>query len=128
MAGEFDTNREIEGESELPPLEEFLEQISLYTAQDDIDDETEQVTLMTLHNAKGLEYRAVFIIGCEDGVFPHSRSIDEGDIEEERRLAYVGLTRARELLSLTYARRRIDLRHRRHRHPVTLPRRDPRAG
>jgi DNA helicase-2/ATP-dependent DNA helicase PcrA len=61
---------------------------------------------MTLHNAKGLEYRAVFIIGCEDGVFPHQRSIDEGDIEEERRLAYVGLTRAREHLALSHARRR----------------------
>ncbi len=106
VAGEFDINREIEGPSETSPLAEFLEQISLYTAQDDIDDDTEQVTLMTLHNAKGLEYRAVFIIGCEDGVFPHSRSIDEGDIEEERRLAYVGLTRARERLTLTHARRR----------------------
>ncbi len=106
VAGEFDINREVEGPSETPPLAEFLEQISLYTAQDDIDDDTEQVTLMTLHNAKGLEYRAVFIIGCEDGVFPHSRSIDEGDIEEERRLAYVGLTRARERLTLTHARRR----------------------
>jgi DNA helicase-2/ATP-dependent DNA helicase PcrA len=61
---------------------------------------------MTLHNAKGLEYKAVFMIGCEDGVFPHSRSIDEGNLEEERRLCYVGLTRAREFLSLTYARNR----------------------
>ena len=61
---------------------------------------------MTLHNAKGLEYKAVFMIGCEDGVFPHSRSIDEGNLEEERRLCYVGLTRAREFLTLTYARRR----------------------
>jgi DNA helicase-2/ATP-dependent DNA helicase PcrA len=61
---------------------------------------------MTLHNAKGLEYEAVFMIGCEDGVFPHSRSIDEGNLEEERRLCYVGLTRARKLLTLTYARRR----------------------
>jgi len=64
------------------------------------------VTLMTIHNAKGLEYKAVFIIGCEDGVFPHSRSIDEGNLEEERRLCYVGLTRAREFLTLSYARRR----------------------
>ncbi len=106
VAGEFDANRAIEGESDLTPLQEFLEQISLYTAQDDIDRDEEQVTLMTLHNAKGLEYRAVFIIGCEDGVFPHARSVDEGTLEEERRLAYVGLTRARELLTLTYARRR----------------------
>src|SRR5215213_6960859 len=61
---------------------------------------------MTLHNAQGLEYKAAFMIGCEDGVFPHSRSIDEGNHEEEPRLCYVGLTRAREFLTLTYARRR----------------------
>ena len=61
---------------------------------------------MSLHNAKGLEYDAVFIIGCEEGVFPHSRSLEEGNVEEERRLAYVGVTRARERLWLTYARRR----------------------
>jgi DNA helicase II / ATP-dependent DNA helicase PcrA len=106
VAAEFDANREVEGESETPPLEEFLEQISLFTAQDDLAGDEELVTLMTLHNAKGLEYRAVFIIGCEDGVFPHSRSIEEGGLEEERRLAYVGLTRARERLTLSYARRR----------------------
>ena len=106
MAGEFDANRVVEGDGELSPLEEFLEQISLYTAQDDLDADTEQVTLMTLHNAKGLEYRAVFIIGCEDGLFPHSRSVEEGTLEEERRLAYVGVTRARERLVLTHARRR----------------------
>ena len=61
---------------------------------------------MTLHNAKGLEYEAVFLIGCEEGVFPHSRSVEEGNLEEERRLCYVGLTRARERLYLTCARRR----------------------
>ena len=64
------------------------------------------VTLMTLHNAKGLEYPIVFIIGCEDGVFPHSRAIDEGNLEEERRLFYVGVTRAMRDLCLSYARRR----------------------
>ena len=64
------------------------------------------VTLMTLHNAKGLEYPIVFIAGCEDGVFPHSRAIDEGALEEERRLFYVGVTRAMRQLYLTYARRR----------------------
>ncbi len=106
MAGEFDANRELEGESELPPLEEFLEQISLINEQDKLVDDSTLVTLMTLHNAKGLEYKAVFMIGCEDGVFPHSRSIDEGNLEEERRLCYVGVTRARERLALTYARRR----------------------
>ena len=58
---------------------------------------------MTLHNAKGLEFRAVFLIGMEEGVFPHSRSIEEQGLEEERRLCYVGLTRAQERLVLTHA-------------------------
>ena len=61
---------------------------------------------MTLHNAKGLEYPVVFMIGCEEGVFPHSRSIDEGNLEEERRLCYVGITRAERHLFMTYARTR----------------------
>ena len=107
MASEFDVNRELEGESEVTPLEEFLEQISLINEQDALVDDGSKVTLMTLHNAKGLEYDVVFIIGCEDGVFPHSRSVDEGNLEEERRLCYVGMTRARKLLTLTYARRRM---------------------
>ena len=64
------------------------------------------MTLMTLHNAKGLEYPVVFIAGCEDGVFPHSRALDEGGLEEERRLFYVGVTRAMRELYLTYALRR----------------------
>ncbi len=71
--------------------------------QDTIRDERGLVTLMTLHNAKGLEFRAVFMIGMEEGIFPHSRSIEEQGIEEERRLAYVGMTRAMELLTLTHA-------------------------
>jgi DNA helicase-2/ATP-dependent DNA helicase PcrA len=58
---------------------------------------------MTLHNAKGLEFRAVFMIGVEEGIFPHSRSIEEQGLEEERRLAYVGMTRAKERLVLTHA-------------------------
>src|SRR5207244_9194507 len=64
------------------------------------------VTLMTLHNAKGLEFDAVFVIGCEEGLFPHSRSMDEGNLEEERRLCYVGVTRARQRLYLSCARQR----------------------
>jgi DNA helicase II / ATP-dependent DNA helicase PcrA len=106
VAGEFDANREVEGPSELQPLEEFLQAISLYTDQDDLKRDESKVTLMTLHNAKGLEYDAVFIIGCEEGVFPHSRSLEEGNEEEERRLAYVGITRARKRLWMTHARSR----------------------
>jgi DNA helicase-2/ATP-dependent DNA helicase PcrA len=106
VAGEFDANREVEGDQEISPLEEFLAQISLVTEQDNIRDEESLATLMSMHNAKGLEYDAVFVIGCEEGVFPHSRSLEEGNVEEERRLAYVGVTRARERLWLTYARRR----------------------
>ena len=85
---------------------EFLQQIALLADADQIRDDEGLVTLMTLHNAKGLEFPIVFIIGCEDGVFPHGRAIDEGGIEEERRLAYVGITRAMRDLYITYARRR----------------------
>ena len=95
VAREFDANREVEGASELRPLEEFLQAISLYTDQDDLERGESRVTLMTLHNAKGLEYSAVFMIGCEEGVFPHTRALEEGEEEEERRLAYVGITRAK---------------------------------
>ena len=70
------------------------------------------MTLMTLHNAKGLEFRAVFMIGMEEGIFPHSRSIEEQGIEEERRLCYVGMTRAKERLTLTHASSRAALRAR----------------
>jgi DNA helicase II / ATP-dependent DNA helicase PcrA len=106
VAREFDANREHEGELETTALEDFLAQISLYSEQDTLRESESLVTLMTLHNAKGLEYDAVFVIGCEEGVFPHSRSIEEGNLEEERRLCYVGVTRARERLWMTLARRR----------------------
>ncbi|MDX6616353.1 MAG: ATP-dependent helicase UvrD/PcrA, partial [Solirubrobacterales bacterium] len=106
VAGEFDANRALEGDQELSPLEEFLQQISLYTDQDDLKDAEPLVTLMTLHNAKGLEYDAVFIIGLEEGVFPHQRALEEGEEEEERRLCYVGITRARKRLTMTCARER----------------------
>jgi DNA helicase-2/ATP-dependent DNA helicase PcrA len=106
VAGEFDSNREFEGDSDLSALEEFLAQISLYSEQDALQSEESLVTLMTLHNAKGLEYESVFMIGCEEGVFPHARSVEEGNLEEERRLCYVGVTRARERLCMTFARRR----------------------
>jgi DNA helicase-2/ATP-dependent DNA helicase PcrA len=100
VAGEFDANWQ--GETGLAALAEFLQQLSLYSEQDALRDKDELVTLMTLHNAKGLEYPVVFMIGCEEGVFPHSRSIEEANLEEERRLCYVGITRAKERLYLTY--------------------------
>ncbi|HKG36390.1 MAG TPA: UvrD-helicase domain-containing protein [Solirubrobacterales bacterium] len=106
VAAEFDANRELEGGGEVSPLEEFLQQISLYTEQDGLRSDDSLVTLMTLHNAKGLEYDAVFIVGCEEGVFPHMRALEEGGEEEERRLAYVGVTRARRRLYLTWVRER----------------------
>ena len=85
-------------------LADFLEQVSLLGEQDEYDEEAGSVTLMTLHNAKGLEFPVVFIIGLEDGVFPHYRSMgDPAQLEEERRLMYVGVTRARERLYLTNA-------------------------
>jgi DNA helicase-2/ATP-dependent DNA helicase PcrA len=87
-------------------LEEFLQQVSLIADADTRADDEGLVTLMTLHNAKGLEYPIVFMIGCEEGVFPHSRALDEGGLEEERRLCYVGITRAERDLYLTSARSR----------------------
>src|SRR5438876_6631244 len=86
-----------------PSLSGFLQEISLYSDQDAIRGEQSLVTLMTLHNAKGLEFRAVYLIGMEEGIFPHARSIEEQGIEEERRLCYVGMTRAKERLVLTHA-------------------------
>ncbi len=100
-AREFDA-RAAEGED---TLEVYLQQVALVADADTRSDEG-KVTLMTLHNAKGLEYPVVFITGCEDGVFPHSRAIEEGGLEEERRLFYVGVTRAMRQLYLTHARRR----------------------
>ena len=87
-------------------LDVFLQQIALVADADARTDDEGLVTLMTLHNAKGLEYPIVFIAGCEDGVFPHSRALEDGTLEEERRLFYVGVTRAMRQLYLTYARRR----------------------
>jgi DNA helicase-2/ATP-dependent DNA helicase PcrA len=83
---------------------DFLEQVALVSEQDEYDADDPGVTMMTLHNAKGLEFDVVFMAGMEDGVFPHYRSMtDSGELEEERRLAYVGVTRARKRLYLTHA-------------------------
>ncbi|MEI6447076.1 MAG: UvrD-helicase domain-containing protein [Actinomycetes bacterium] len=87
-------------------LEAFLAQVSLVADADERDQEGGLVTLMTLHNAKGLEFPYVFVLGCEEGLFPHMRSIEEGSIEEERRLCYVAITRAERELTMTWARRR----------------------
>jgi DNA helicase-2/ATP-dependent DNA helicase PcrA len=81
-----------------------LDSVSLVADTDELDPETAGVTLMTLHSAKGLEFPVVFLTGLEEGVFPHSRSMSEPEeLEEERRLCYVGLTRARQRLLLSYA-------------------------
>jgi len=98
--------REYDSVAEEPSLEEFLQQIALFSDQDQLRDDEGVVTLMTLHNAKGLEFPVVFIIGCEEGVFPHSRAVESGDLEEERRLCYVGITRAKQQLYLSFARSR----------------------
>jgi DNA helicase-2/ATP-dependent DNA helicase PcrA len=101
--------REYDAGGDERSLSGFLQEISLYSDQDALrsdEDDGGQVTLMTLHNAKGLEFRAVFMIGVEEGIFPHARSIEENSLEEERRLAYVGMTRAKERLVLTHALRR----------------------
>jgi DNA helicase-2/ATP-dependent DNA helicase PcrA len=98
--------REYDATAEEGSVQEFLQQVALFSEQDTLRDEQGLLTLMTLHNAKGLEFGTVFIIGLEDGVFPHSRAIDAGDLEEERRLCYVGITRAQNELYLTHARSR----------------------
>ena len=84
-------------------LDGFLQEQALFSEADRLTGEG-RVTLMTLHNAKGLEYDHVFVVGMEEGTFPHARSMDEQNLEEERRLCYVGITRARKTLTLSYAR------------------------
>ncbi|MGH7907895.1 MAG: ATP-dependent helicase [Candidatus Binataceae bacterium] len=97
-ASAFDAERP----GETGRLTDFLERVALVSAADDVGSEGGRVALMTLHTSKGLEYGAVFMAGMEEGLFPHSRSQDSGsEIEEERRLCYVGMTRARRLLYLT---------------------------
>jgi DNA helicase II / ATP-dependent DNA helicase PcrA len=126
--GELEAEGTIEAESRLENLEElinaareyervedpsveatldgFLQEQALYSEADSLATEGGRVTLMTLHNAKGLEFRHVFVVGMEEGTFPHARSLDEQNLEEERRLCYVGLTRAMETLTLSYAKLR----------------------
>jgi DNA helicase-2/ATP-dependent DNA helicase PcrA len=100
---EFVASQELAGGPDAP-LEAFLDSIALVADVDALDDTDEGVTLMTLHSAKGLEFPAVFLTGLEEGVFPHSRSMDDSEeLEEERRLFYVGVTRAEQRLWLSYA-------------------------
>ncbi len=101
VAAEYDASEDA-GRS----LADFLQQVSLRSDADERADDEGLVTLMTLHNAKGLEFGIVFVIGCEEGVFPHSRALEEGGLEEERRLCYVGITRAERDLYICYARTR----------------------
>jgi DNA helicase II / ATP-dependent DNA helicase PcrA len=103
VAAEFDSIYE-DGEEER--LQSFLERIALISDVDNLSDEGPPVLLMTLHSAKGLEFPVVFLAGMEERLFPHSRAIDEGNLEEERRLCYVGITRAKERLYLTRAKQR----------------------
>lgn len=95
-------------------LTKFLEEVTLMTSADEVDSTSEKVTLMTLHQAKGLEFETVFLIGLEEGLLPHARSImEDKDVSEEIRLAYVGITRAKKNLFLVYAqtRRQFGLRN-----------------
>ena len=88
-------------------LNDFLSELSLMTNADERDDD-DAITLMTLHSAKGLEFDVVFLVGMEEGLFPHFNSLSEEDgLDEERRLCYVGITRARDLLYITNAKRRM---------------------
>ena len=92
------------GAARFTDLDEFLESVALIADSDDIDGDGTRVSLMTLHTAKGLEFPAVFLVGMEDGVFPHLRALDDPlQLEEERRLAYVGITRAQRHLYVTHA-------------------------
>ncbi len=97
--------------TEFPIINEFLENVALVEQEESSKlkgDEGNRVTLMTLHAAKGLEFPIVFMVGLEEGIFPHSRSLfDTAQLEEERRLAYVGITRAKEILYITYANQRL---------------------
>ena len=112
LASEFEPESDAE-ELALNPVELFLEHVSLISAADERDDDEPKITLMTLHNAKGLEYPVVYIPGVDEDLLPHFRARDTGDredIEEERRLLYVGVTRAERLLFLDPADQRFSRR------------------
>ncbi len=104
-AREFENNREAHGD--LEPMPAFLSHAALEAGDTQADAYSECVHLMTLHSAKGLEFPCVYLVGMEEGLFPHQRSVDElSQLEEERRLCYVGITRAKQFLTLTFAQHR----------------------
>lgn len=93
------------GETDNPTLEGYLADVALYTDMDNYDDSADCVVMMTMHSAKGLEFPNVFVVGCEEGIFPGIKAIGEADeMEEERRLCYVAITRAKKRLFLSCAR------------------------
>ena len=105
-AGQFAVDQEVHGE--LEPLTAFLSHAALEAGETQADDASDAVNLMTLHTAKGLEFDRVYLVGMEEGQFPHRRSLDNpAQLEEERRLCYVGITRARKKLTLSYAQHRL---------------------
>ena len=103
-AEEFSANSDVEN---IESIIEFIENSSLNSNVDSINENDDAITLITLHQAKGLEYKNVFIVGMEEGLLPHARSMEsEDELEEERRLCYVGITRAKENLFLSSSNRR----------------------
>jgi DNA helicase-2/ATP-dependent DNA helicase PcrA len=107
VAGAVETVQDEGGEVGLTPLDHFLQRATLVTSADQLDPSADAITLMTLHNAKGLEFPVVFLAGLEEGLFPLSRSMDDPEaLEEERRLFYVGITRAEDELFISHARSR----------------------
>ena len=104
-AGQFVVDRDVHGEVE--PLTAFLSDTALAAGETEAEAHADSVSLMTLHTAKGLEFAQVYLVGMEEGLFPHQRSVDDpAQLEEERRLCYVGITRARSRLTLSFARHR----------------------
>jgi len=105
--GAFVAGDQDEGEEDLTPLQQFLDSAALDAGDAQADEFEDAVQMMTLHSAKGLEFPLVFLAGVEEGLFPHKMSLEEpGRLEEERRLAYVGITRAMQKLYITYAESR----------------------
>ncbi len=104
----FTATRKFDGLRPPEGLERFLEEVALVQEVDQLQEKEKAIKLMTIHSAKGLEFPTVFIVGMEEGIFPHSRSlINPQELEEERRLCYVGITRAKEQVHLTFCRKRL---------------------